>query len=347
MSDMHPIDRRTFLGISIGGALTATLPPYWVSDAMAATKLDYGVASIDPIYSSVYVALKKGFFGPDASINYMNTQSGPRSKQLLAAKQIGAATTGANDSIALSIAGKQSVLVYAFDDRVPFANILINKEVYESGVKALKDLGGRSLGITAPQAATWLMAVYMTEHAGVKDKVAIRPLGDFTTMMGAVKSKSVDACMATYAMLEKAKSEGWGVPLFEIYDKSAWDGVFGGAVPGAATYVLEETIKERPADVQALVSGLCKGTDFIFANSSEAVVDLILADYLQGYTKTDAVSAIDKFRTVWSKTNLIQTETYDRLASIMSGRQYSEAEMKTATYAKNVDMSFVRKARGI
>ena len=80
------------------------------------------------------MALKKGYFGTSATINYLNTQSGPRSKQLLAAKQIAAATTGANDSIALSIAGKQSVLVYTFDLRVPFANILINKEVYDSGI---------------------------------------------------------------------------------------------------------------------------------------------------------------------------------------------------------------------
>jgi len=93
---------------------------------------------------------------------------------LLAAKQIGCSTSGANDSVALSLAGKQSVLVYTFDVRVPFANIMINKEVYDSGVNSLEKLGGRSLGITAPQSATWLMAVYMTERAGLKDKVTIR-----------------------------------------------------------------------------------------------------------------------------------------------------------------------------
>jgi NitT/TauT family transport system substrate-binding protein len=341
----NPIpNRRQFLGLSVGGAVTAFLPV----SARATSTLDYGIASIDPIYSAAYVALKKGFFGASVKVNYLNTQSGPRSKQLLAAKQITAATTGANDSVALSIAGKQSVLVYTFDLRVPFANILINKEVYESGVKSLDKLGGRSLGVTAPQAATWLMAVYITERAGVKDKVAVRPLGDFTTMMAAVKSKGVDACMATFAMLEKAKEEGWGVPLFEITDATAWDNLFGGALPGAAAYVLADTIKERPADVQALVAGLCQGTDFIFANTPETVADLILGDYLQGYSKTSAVSAISTFQKVWSKDNLILPEIYARLTGIMgSGRQYSDAEMAPATYERNVDMSFVRKARGL
>jgi NitT/TauT family transport system substrate-binding protein len=322
-------DRRQVLGLSIGGALTVML----TAPARAAS-FDYGIASIDPIYSAAYVALKKGFFGNSASINYVNTQSGPRGKQLLAAKQIGCSTSGANDSVALSIAGKQSVLVYTFDVRVPFANIMINKEVYDQG-------------ITAPQSATWLMAVYMAERAGLKDKVTIRPLGDFATMMGAVKTKSVDACMATYAMLEKGKEEGWGVPLYEIVDAAAWDRVFGGPVPGAAAYVLADTIADRPDDVQALVSGLCKGTDFIFANSSEDVADLILPDYLTGFSKASVVSALTTFKKVWSKDNMIMPETYSRLASIMSDRQYTAAEMATATYEKNVDMKFVRKARGL
>jgi hypothetical protein len=96
-----------------------------------------------------------------------------------------------------------------------------------------------------------------------------------------------------------------------------------------------------------MVTGLCKGADFIFANSSEEVVDLIHADYLTGYSKASAVAAITTFKKVWSKDNLIVPETYARLASIMSDRQYSAVEMATATYEKNVDMKFVRKARGL
>ena len=340
-----PIDRRTFLQISVGGGAVALVG----SPAGAAAKFDYGVASIDPIYAPIYVALKKGFFDKAVvDVNHVNVQSGPRGKQLLAAGQIAACTTGATDSIALTLAGKASVLVYCFDDRVPFANILINKEVHASGVDTVAKLAGRSLGVTQPQAATWLMAVYLAERAGVKDKVAIRPLGDFTTMMAAVKSKGVEACMATFAMLEKAREEGWGVPLFDITDAATWDRTFGGPLPGAGTYVLADTIKSRPGDVQALVTGLCKATDLIMSSSAEASAELILADFLSGYTMASATAAITAFKKVWSKDNLITAENYARLAGIMgSGRMYSDAEMATATYAANVDMSFVKKARGL
>lgn len=56
-------DRRQFLGLSIGGALTAVL----TTPAHAAS-FDYGIASIDPIYSAAYVALKKGLAIRRASI---------------------------------------------------------------------------------------------------------------------------------------------------------------------------------------------------------------------------------------------------------------------------------------
>ncbi len=345
MTQACSLDRRTFLRISVGGSAIACLG----SPAVAAGKFDYGVASIDPIYSPFYVAMKKAFFDKAAvDVTYVNVQSGPRGKQLLAAGQISASTTGATDSIALSIAGKQSVLVYCFDDRVPFANILINKEIYESGINTIAKLAGRSLGVTQPQAATWLMAVYLAERNGVKDKVAIRPLGDFTTMMGAVKSKGVDACMATFAMLEKGREEGWGVPLFDITDAATWDKTFGGPLPGAGTYVLADTVRDKPAEVQALVTGLCKGADFIHANTPEATAELILADYLGGYSMASAVSAIGTFKKVWSRDNLITPENYARLTGIMgNGRMYSDAEMAGASYEKNVDVSFVKKARGL
>lgn len=338
------LGRRTFLQIAVGGSAIAVLG----SAASAMTKFDYGVASIDPIYSPLYVALKKGFFDASVDVTHVNVQSGPRGKQLLAAGQISGATSGATDSIALSVAGKPSVLVYCFDERVPFANVLINKDVYDSGVDSIAKLAGRSIGVTQPQAATWLMAVYLAERNGIKDKVAIRPLGDFTTMMAAVKSKGVDACMATFAMLEKGREEGWGVPLFDITETATWDKTFGGPLPGAGTYVLAETVKSKPAEVQAVVTGLCKGADFIHANAPEATAELILADYLGGYSIASAVSAITTFKKVWSRDNLITRDNYERLTDIMGhGRMYSDAEMAKASYADNVDMSFVKKARGL
>ncbi len=52
-------------------------------------KAVYGQGSIDPFFAAGYVALKKGYFGANGlDVEYLHSQSGPRTNQLLAAGQI-------------------------------------------------------------------------------------------------------------------------------------------------------------------------------------------------------------------------------------------------------------------
>lgn len=338
--------RRSVLRTTASLSAAALLPSFAFAQGKKIGTAEYGVASIDPSYAMAYVALKKGYFAESGlEVKYLNAQSGPRAKQMLAAGQILMATTGVNDSIALRIAGKPSVLVAAFDNRVAFANILINKKLYDSGVRDVKALAGKSMGVTQPQSATWLMANYIVDKAGLKDKVAIKPLGDFATMMGAVKSGAVDCTTATFGMLEKAQEEGWGVPLFDITNDANWKALFGGDVNGYGCYVLQETIDQRPEAVQALVTGLVKATDFISKASPAEIANTIHADYLQGYSMPSVVSAITVYKKTWSTDNRITKANYDRLLSIIEGRQFSAAELKGSQYEQAVNMSFVDKAR--
>ena len=348
ISNVLPVgaSRRSVLRNATGLAVGSMLAPFALAQSRKVGNAEYGVASIDPSYAMAYVALKKGYFS-DAGLDvkYLNAQSGPRAKQMLAAGQIHMATTGVNDSLALRLAGKPSVLVASFDNRVPFANILINKKLYDSGVKDVKDLAGKSMGVTQPQSATWLMATFIADRAGLKDKIAIKPLGDFATMMGAVKSGAVDCCTATFGMLEKAQEEGWGVPLFDITNDATWAALFGGDVNGVGCYVLQETIDKRPEAVQALVSGIVKATDFIKTSSPTDIAQLIHADYLQGYSMPSVVSAITVYKKTWTQDNRITRSHFDRLVGIMDGRQFSTAELKTIPYEQSVNMSFVDNAR--
>ena len=155
------MDRRAFLGITSAGALALTLPSAALAQAKKLGKIEYGLASLDPIYSAAYIAHKKGLFAEEGlEVEVLNSQSGPRSKQMLAAGQLFVTTTGVNDSIALTLAGKASTLVLGFDNRVAFANILVHKDLYESGkVRKVADLAGQTIAVTQPQAATWLMAL--------------------------------------------------------------------------------------------------------------------------------------------------------------------------------------------
>ncbi|MFY3977169.1 ABC transporter substrate-binding protein [Achromobacter xylosoxidans] len=311
----------------------------------------YGQGSIDPFFAAGYVALKKGYFGEAGlEVEYLNSQSGPRTNQLLAAGQIAFGATAATAAPALTLAGKPATLVFGFDRKLTYANVIVRREDFDSGkIKSLKDLAGKRVGATQPQSSTWLMALYLMQKAGVADKVDIRPLGDLATMLGALKTGSVAASMATMSMMEQARQEGWGVPIFDATTEASWNEFMGGDVPGIAALTLQDTIEKRPETVQAFVTGLVKAQDFITAHSAAEIADAIYDDYLNAFPRAAIEKTLGVYKeTVFLEDNLITQDAYDRMTAIMGdGRQFSNDEIKTVPYAKCVDMSFVRKARGL
>lgn len=341
------MDRRSFLAITAGGTLAVALPLPASGQMKKLGKIEYGVASLDPLYAAAYVAARKGLFAEEGlEVELLNSQSGPRSKQMLAAGQLFVTTTGVNDSIALTLAGKSATLVLGFDNRVAFANILVHKDLYDSGkVRKVADLAGQTIAVTQPQAATWLMAIYILDRAGLKDKVEVKGLGDFATMMGAVKTKQVAATIATVSMVDAAKQEGWGVPIFDVSDAKSWDTVFGGDVPGVGCYILADSVKKRPEVVQAFVNALVKSTDILKASSPETITDLVYEPFLSGFPRESVLRGVRVYKQTWNYTNVIPKDGYDRLIGIMTGRQFTEDELKKTPYETMVDMSFVKKAR--
>lgn len=341
------MSRRNFIAFSAAGTLIGAIGLPRPGFAASLGTVQYGVASVDPTYSMIYLAMKNGYFAEAGlDVEYLDSQSGPRSKQMLAAEQIFTTTTGTNDCVAVTLAGKPAVVVAGFDNRVTFANILASKKSYDAGIRTVADLKGKKLAVTQPQAATWLMAVYISQHFGVGDDIEILGLGDFTTMMGAVKSGRVDGCMATFAMIDKARQEDWGFPLFDVTAAEQWDSVFGGPVPGVSCYVLKKTRDERPEQVAALVQGLVKATDFCKQKSAEEIADAIHETYLRQYPRDSVINGINTFKKVWNYDNLVTEEAYNRLIGIMGdGRQYSNEELAKAPYSEVVDMSFVKQAR--
>lgn len=314
-------------------------------------KAVYGQGSIDPIFTAGYVALKQGYFA-DAGldVDYLNTQSGPRTNQLLAAGQILFGATAATAAPALTLAGKPAALIFGFDRRMTYANVIVRKQDYDSGkFRNLKDLAGQKIGATQPGSVTSLMAIYLTQQAGIADSVDIRPLGDLATMLGALKTGSVAATMATASMMEQAVAEGWGIAIFNGTDNAVWNDLMKGDVPGIAAYALHDTIEKRPQLVQAFVDGMVKAQDYINQHTGEEITELVYDTYLHALARASVQSSIQLYKqTVWLQDNIITQDAYDRMAGIMGeGRQFSNEDMAKVPYERCVDMSFVRKARGI
>lgn len=346
MTTKAMMHRRDFLVLTAGGTVLAAIsgPPAFGAKL---GNVKFGVASIDPYSAPIYIADKLGYWTQEGlDVEYLNSQSGPRSKQMLAAKQLFMTSSGMNDCIALTLAGKEAVVVLGIDNRVTFANILCRND--RPDLKTVADLAGKTCAVTQPQAATWLMGLYITQQNGVGDKVSLKGLGDFTTMLGAVKSGTVDACMATVSMISAARQEGWGKALFDVTETETWNKVFGGDITGVCCYVLRENLESNREQVQVLVNGIVKGTDFVKTHPAEEISEVLYDKYLSGFPRQPVIDGINVYKKTWNYNNVVTKEVYDRLIRIMGdGRQYKNEELAADPYEKGVDMSFVKKARGL
>ena len=85
------------------------------------------------------------------------------------------------------------------------------------------------------------------------------------------------------------------------------------------------------------------------ANSAAAITDAIYDDFLSAFPRAAIEKTLGVYKeTVFLKDNIITEDAYNRMTAIMGdGRQFSNDEIKTVPYSRCVNMSFVRKARGL
>jgi len=71
------MNRRGFLRITSAGTLALIPPSPAYAQAKKLGKIEYGLASLDPIYSAAYIAHKKGLFAEEGlEVEVLNSQSG-------------------------------------------------------------------------------------------------------------------------------------------------------------------------------------------------------------------------------------------------------------------------------
>jgi NitT/TauT family transport system substrate-binding protein len=341
---MPTIDRRSLLKIAFAGS-TLVL---FADGGLATESIAIGAAGADAAYAAIYVAIKNGYFAEEGlNTEHVDSQSGPRGKQMLSAKQIFASSSGSSDSVALTMAGKPAVLIFSMEKRPAGANIIVTRRLFDAGLRSVKDLAGRTIGVTQPQGWTWLLGAYITEAANLRTPVELKPLGDLTTMLAAVKSNAVDGCVATFPMVEQAVQQEWGSPIFRVGNEEDWGSVFSGDLPGTGLFVLKDAIDQKPDVLQKLVNGLVKASDFLRRSSAEEIAGTIHADYLPGTQSAALVRGINEYKSVWNYENECSPADYERLLDVMGhGRMYATADLgEKAKFADAVDMSFVRYAR--
>ena len=173
-----------------------------------------------------------------------------------------------------------------------------------------------------------------TDRAGVKDKVTVRGLGDFVTMLGAVKSKQVDATIATISMIDAAKQEGWGATCLTSPTKKRGTRHSVAMCPASDAMCFRS--RSRNAALQFRRSST-RWSGLRLGEGKHAGGDRRsdLPGLLERFSKEAALRSPHLQELQWNYSNVLDKATYDRLVRIMGdGRQFSNEELKGVPYRR-------------
>ncbi|MEH2563580.1 NitT/TauT family transport system substrate-binding protein [Bradyrhizobium sp. AZCC 2289] len=350
--DRFRSDRRGF----VQGAL-ATSAILTVGGARALAqprgKMTVGFGAVDLHCLTPFVA-KSGKFFEEAGLDVtlIDTQTGPRSRQVLAAGQVLVALSAAMDAPALTIAGRRSRIIFGIDRKMDWANIVVRKEDVDSGrIRSLRDLSGKTIASTQPKSASEAVFRYLLGQVGVED-AKIRAVGNNTTCLAMLKSKQVDATFAAPLHLDQiTQADGWAAAVFSTGDEKTWNDVVGGEAPGLAYYALESALQDRPDDLRAFVTAMVKAQDFILKKDVETVEEMVFEDYFAAFNRVAFRRALGFMKqSIFSSTNIIEADAYDRMLTVMRVGELQTADELAnpdVAYNRGTSFDFVKKARGL
>jgi NitT/TauT family transport system substrate-binding protein len=176
----------------------------------------------------VFVGAEKGFFreeGIEPELVYF--QAAAPIATALAAGQLDVGATGLTAALYNIVLGGEKLWIVADKGRewpgYPLVAIVVQKDLWESGLRSIRDLKGRRIGVTQLGSTFHYHIGNILEKDGLSlADVKIVPLQAMAATMEALKGKQVDAILVPQPFPGAAEAQGFGRIMAWAGDLYAW-----------------------------------------------------------------------------------------------------------------------------
>ena len=195
--------------------------------ALAQSKVKVGVLKLTSS-APVFLGMEKGYFkefGIEPELVYF--QAAAPIATALAAGQVEVGATGLTAALYNIVLGGEKLWIVADKGRewpgFPLVGIVVQKELWDGGVRAIKDLKGRRIGVTQLGSTFHFHIGNILEKEGLAlADVRIVPLQAMPATMEALKGKQVDAILVPQPFPGAAESQGFGKIMAWAGDLYPW-----------------------------------------------------------------------------------------------------------------------------
>lgn len=185
------------------------------------TKVSLGMLRLTSS-APLFIAMDKGFFAEEGiEIEPQWFDAAHPIAVSTASSKVDVGATGITASLYNMAANGQKLGIVADKGReqkgYSSSALLVTTDNYNAGVKSLKDLKGKRIGITQKGSTFHYMLGRMLETQGMSlNDVEIVPLSKLSAVMAALESKQIDGCILNEPNITKVQKAGYGKLVVQV-----------------------------------------------------------------------------------------------------------------------------------
>ena len=202
----------------------------WAPPAPAQPKVKIGALRLSSS-APLFIGVDKGFFlefGIEPELVFF--QAAAPIATALATGQIEVGATGVTAALYNIVLGGEQIWLVADKGRewpgYPLTGIVVQKELYDGGLRSIAELKGKRIGITTLGSTFHYSLGNILEKSGLTlADVRVVPLQTMPAAIEALKGKQVDAILLPQPFPGTAEAQGFGKVLFWAGDLHPWQTV--------------------------------------------------------------------------------------------------------------------------
>ena len=242
-------------------------------------------------YLPLTVAEQLGYFkaeGLDVSI--VDFAGGSRALQAVVGGSADVVSGAFEHTVNMQHKG-QRMRAFVLQGRAPQIVLGVNPKTMP-GYKAVTDLKGKKIGVTAPGSSTNVMVNFILAKAGLKPSdVSIVGVGGGNGAIAAMRAGQIDAMSNLDPVITQLTRSGDLKIIADTRVVAEADRIFGGPMPAGCLYTPQAFIDRHPNTTQALANAMVRAAKWIQAAGPSDIVRTVPENFLLG----DRAVYIDAF----------------------------------------------------
>ncbi len=233
-------------------------------------------------YLPLTIAEQLGYFKDEGlSLEIVDFAGGSRALQAVVGGSADVVSGAFEHTVNMQFKG-QPMRAFVLQGRAPQIVLGINPRTMPN-YKAVADLKGKKIGVTAPGSSTNVMANYVLAKAGLKPSdVSFIGVGASNGAVAAMRSGQIDAISNLDPVITLLQRSGDLKIVADTRVVAEADRIFGGPMPAGCLYAPQPFLDKHPATAQAMANAIVRANKWIQAAGPGEIIKAVPEAYLLG-----------------------------------------------------------------